>query len=108
MSTHVPAAALSDRIFDATEKTLDPLETCSVRRERQFLSQSLRNHTAAYAGLTAQDVKAASDLTVVVSRFDRLTAGVEAEGAAAWTPRPASSRIDAPHASLELQRPGTP
>jgi hypothetical protein len=71
-------AALSDRILDATEKTLGLLDTCTDPRNRQFLSQALRNHTAAYADLTTQDAKAAPDLTVVVSMFDRLTAGVEA------------------------------
>lgn len=81
-------AALSDRILDTTERTLDLLETCSAPRERQFLSQALRNHTAAYADLTAQDAKAAPDLTVVVSMFDRLTAGVEAYVAAAGPARP--------------------
>lgn len=81
-------AALSDRILDATEKTLDLLDTCTVPRERQFLSQSLRNHTAAYADLTTQDAKAAPDLTVVVSMFDRLTAGVEAYVEMAGPARP--------------------
>lgn len=81
-------AALSDRILDTTEKTLDLLETCSAPRERQFLSQALRNHTAAYADLTAQDAKAAPDLTMVVSMFDRLTVGVEAYVAAAGPARP--------------------
>jgi len=81
-------AAMSDRILDATEKTLDLLENTTTPRERQFLSQALRNHTAAYADLTAQDAKAAPDLTVVVSMFDRLTAGVEAYVAAAGPARP--------------------
>lgn len=81
-------AAMSDRILDATEKTLDLLESTMAPRERQFLSQALRNHTAAYADLTTQDAKAAPDLTVVVSMFDRLTAGVEAYVAAAGPARP--------------------
>lgn len=81
-------AALSDRILDATEKTLDLLDTCTDPRNRQFLSQSLRNHTAAYADLTTQDAKAAPDLTVVVSMFDRLTAGVEAYVEMAGPARP--------------------
>lgn len=81
-------AALSDRILDAAEKTLDLLDSCTEPRNRQFLSQSLRNHTAAYADLTAQDAKAAPDLTVVVSMFDRLTAGVEAYVDAAGPARP--------------------
>ena len=81
-------AAMSDRILDATEKTLDLLENTTAPRERQFLSQALRNHTAAYGDLTAQDAKAAPDLTVVVSMFDRLSAGVEAYVAAAGPARP--------------------
>lgn len=70
-------AALSDRILDATEKTLDLLEACADPRNRQFLSQALRNHTAAYADLTANDAKAAPDMTVVVSLFDRFTSNAE-------------------------------
>lgn len=70
-------AALSVRILDATEKTLDLLETCTAPRERQFLSQALRNHTAAYADLTAQDAKAAPDLTVVVSMFDQFSSNAK-------------------------------
>ncbi len=71
-------AAMSDRILDATEKTLDLLEHTTAPRERQFLSQALRNHTAAYADLTAQDAKAAPDMQVVVSLFDRFNNGMEA------------------------------
>lgn len=71
-------AALSERILDATEKTLDLLDTCTAPRERQFLSQALRNHTAAYADLTSQDAKAAPDMQVVVSIFDRFNANAEA------------------------------
>ncbi|MEV8265202.1 helix-turn-helix domain-containing protein [Microbacterium sp. NPDC077057] len=81
-------AALSDRILDATEKTLDLLENTTAPRERQFLSQALRNHTAAYADLTAQDAKAAPDLTAVVSLFDRFMTGAEAVVAAAGPARP--------------------
>ncbi|MFJ4225516.1 hypothetical protein [Microbacterium sp. NPDC089695] len=71
-------AALSDRIMDATEKTLDLLESTTSPRERQFLSQALRNHTAAYADLSAQDAKAAPDMQVVVSIFDKFNNGMEA------------------------------
>jgi hypothetical protein len=71
-------AALSDRILDATEKTLDLLDTCTDPRNRQFLSQSLRNHTAAYADLTSQDAKAAPDMQVVVSIFERFSTNAEA------------------------------
>ncbi|MEW1991214.1 helix-turn-helix domain-containing protein [Microbacterium sp. NPDC078849] len=81
-------AALSNRILDATEKTLDLLENTTAPRERQFLSQALRNHTAAYADLTAQDAKAAPDLTVVVSMFDKFLAGAEAVVAIAEPARP--------------------
>ncbi len=82
-------AALSERILDATEKTLDLLDTCTAPRERQFLSQALRNHTAAYADLTSQDAKAAPDMQVVVSIFDRFNANAEAViGSMAPTPRP--------------------
>ena len=81
-------AAMSDRILDATEKTLDLLENTTAPRERQFLSQALRNHTAAYADLTAQDAKAAPDLTAVVSLFDRFMTGAEAVVAAAGPARP--------------------
>lgn len=81
-------AALSERILSATEKTLDLLETCTAPRERQFLSQALRNHTASYADLTALDAKAAPDLTVVVSMFDKFTAGAEAFVATVEPPRP--------------------
>lgn len=69
--------ALSDRIMDATEKTLNLLESTTAPRERQFLSQALRNHTAAYADLTAQDAKAAPDMQMVVSIFDNFNAGME-------------------------------
>lgn len=65
-------AELSDRILDATERTLDLLETCSAPRERQFLSQALRNHTASYADLTALDAKAAPDMTQIGSVLDRI------------------------------------
>lgn len=82
-------AALSERILNATEKTLDLLDTCMAPRERQFLSQALRNHTAAYADLTTQDAKAAPDMQVVVSIFDRFNANAEAViGSMAPTPRP--------------------
>lgn len=81
-------AALSERILDATEKTLDLLETCTAPRERQFLSQALRNHTASYADLTALDAKAAPDMQVVVSIFDKFNAGTEAFVAAVEPPRP--------------------
>lgn len=81
-------AALSERILDATEKTLDLLENTTAPRERQFLSQALRNHTAAYADLTAQDAKAAPDLSAVVSLFDRFMTGAEAVVAAAGPARP--------------------
>lgn len=81
-------AVLSDRILDATETTLDLLENTTAPRERQFLSQALRNHTAAYADLTAQDAKAAPDLTAVVSLFDRFMTGAEAVVAAAGPARP--------------------
>ncbi|MFG6476380.1 helix-turn-helix domain-containing protein [Microbacterium sp. P06] len=70
-------AALSDRILDATERTLDLLASSSLPRERQYLSQALRNHTAAYADLTVNDAKAAPDLTVVLSIFDRFNANAE-------------------------------
>jgi len=43
-------------------ETLDLLESCTDPRKRQFLSQALRNHTASYADLTAQDAKASPDL----------------------------------------------
>ena len=65
-------ATLSERILDATEKTLELLETCSLPRERQYLSQALRNHTAAYADLTANDAKAAPDMTQIGSSLDRI------------------------------------
>lgn len=82
-------AALSDRILDAAEKTLDLLDTCTDPRNRQFLSQSLRNHTAAYADLTAQDAKAAPDMQMVVSIFDRFNTNVElVVGSMAPPPRP--------------------
>lgn len=82
-------AAMSDRILDATEKTLDLLETCTAPRERQFLSQALRNHTAAYSDLTAQDAKAAPDMQMVVSIFDRFNTNVElVVDSMAPTPRP--------------------
>ncbi len=82
-------AAMSDRILDATEKTLDLLEHTTAPRERQFLSQALRNHTAAYADLTAQDAKAAPDMQMVVSIFDRFNTNVElVVGSMAPAPRP--------------------
>nr|WP_321182023.1 helix-turn-helix domain-containing protein [Microbacterium barkeri] len=82
-------AALSDRIMDATEKTLDLLESTTAPRDRQFLSQALRNHTAAYSDLTAQDAKAAPDMQMVVSIFDRFNANVElVVDSVAPTPRP--------------------
>ena len=80
-------AALSERILDAMEKTLDLLAGCSAPSERQFLSQTLRNHTAAYADLTALDAKAASDMQVVLSVFDRFNTNVDSSVAAAPTPR---------------------
>lgn len=89
-------AALSDRILDATEKTLDLLEICSAPRERQFLSQALRNHMAAYADLTALDAKAAPDLTVVVSMFDNFLAGLR-RSYQWWT------RLVRPHPGLTLR-----
>ncbi|MDQ7877297.1 helix-turn-helix domain-containing protein [Microbacterium sp. QXD-8] len=66
-------AALSNRILDATEKTLDLLEACADPRNRQFLSQALRNHTAAYADLTVNDAKAAPDMTMVVSVIEQFS-----------------------------------
>lgn len=82
-------AAMSDRILDATEKTLDLLENTTAPRERQFLSQALRNHTAAYSDLTAQDAKAAPDMQMVVSIFDRFNTNVElVVGSMAPPPRP--------------------
>ena len=55
-------AALSDRILDETERNLVLLQTCTAPRERQFLSQALRNHSASYADLTANDAKAGPDM----------------------------------------------
>lgn len=55
-------AELSDRILQATERTLELLEGCALPRERQYLSQALRNHTAAYADLTGNDAKASPDV----------------------------------------------
>ncbi|MFK3836622.1 helix-turn-helix domain-containing protein [Microbacterium sp. NPDC087868] len=81
-------AAMSDRILDATDKTLDLLENTVAPRERQFLSQALRNHTAAYADLTAQDAKATPDMQVVVSLFDKFNNGMEAFVAAVPPARP--------------------
>lgn len=60
--------------MDATEKTLDLLESTTAPRERQLLSQALRNHAAAYADLTAQEAKAAPDMQMVVPIFDKLNA----------------------------------
>lgn len=81
-------AAMPDRILDATEKTLDLLENTTAPRERQFLSQALRNHTAAYADLTAQDAKATPDMQVVVSLFDKFNSGMETFVAAVPPARP--------------------
>ena len=62
-------AALSERILDETERTLDLLQTCTAPRERQYLSQALRNHSASYSDLTAMDVKAAPDTEHIKSMF---------------------------------------
>ncbi len=70
-------AALSERILDATERTLDLLETCPQPRERQFLSQALRNHTAAYADLTANDARAVPDMQLALSMLDKFNLNVE-------------------------------
>lgn len=81
-------AAFSDRVMDATEKALDLLESTTAPRDRQFLSQALRNHTAAYTDLTAQDAKAAPDMQMVVSIIDNFNAGMETFVAAVPSPRP--------------------
>lgn len=64
--------------MDATEKTFDLLESTTAPRDWQFLPQALRNHTAAYEDLTAQDAKAAPDMQMVVSIFDKFNAGMGA------------------------------
>lgn len=70
-------ATLSDRILDATEKSLDLLEKCAAPPDRQFLSQALRNHTTVYSDLMTLDVKAAPHLSVVVSVIERFTANAQ-------------------------------
>lgn len=83
-------ARLSERILDATEKTLDLLESCTDPRNRQFLSQALRNHTASYADLTAQDAKAAPDMEHAKGVIVEFTSAVRliAESGVLGEPRP--------------------
>lgn len=65
-------AALSERILDETERTLDLLQTCTTPRERQYLSQALRNHSASYSDLTQADMNAAPDMSHVQSMLGML------------------------------------
>ncbi|KAA9110370.1 helix-turn-helix domain-containing protein [Microbacterium rhizomatis] len=72
-------AALSERILDETERTLDLLQSSRNPRERQYLSQALRNHTGAYADLTVQDAKAGPDMKGVTSVLDMVLVGLRAK-----------------------------
>lgn len=70
-------AALSERILDATEKTLDLMDACAVPRDRALLAQALRHQTGAYADLTQADMNAAPDVTHVQSMLTAILTGIQ-------------------------------
>lgn len=65
-------AAISERILDETERTLDLLKTCTNARDRSLLSQALRHKSGAYADLTQADMNAAPDMSHVQSMLGML------------------------------------
>jgi len=81
-------AALYSRTLDEYERTLDLLSTTLAPRERQMLSQALAAKGKAASDISAMDAKAAPDLQVVVSMFDRFMSGAEAIVSAMPAPRP--------------------
>lgn len=92
---HNRRAAISERILDETERTLDLLKTCTNARDRSLLSQALRHKSGAYADITQADMNAAPDMTGVQSMLGMLMIQMQSR------PRPGNQREEVqPYGSM--------
>ncbi|UXW85107.1 helix-turn-helix domain-containing protein [Microbacterium azadirachtae] len=79
-------AAISERILDETERTLDLMSKCLVPRDRALLAQTLSHSGKAYSDLTQADMNAAPDMTGVQSMLGMLMIQMQSR------PRPGNQR----------------